>query len=351
MAIYAYVGLPGSGKSYGVVQNQVLPALREGRTVCTNVPLYEDRIRESVTTGELRDFPIEKVAAEPHLIEQYAPAGSVVIIDEVWRLFPAGQKVNNVPEPFKSFFAEHRHRVDEQGRSVQIVLVTQDLAQIGAFARQLVDQTFVHQKLDHFGASGSYQVTIYKTGVTGQRPPDNLKVRSILGRYDPKVYRLYKSHTLSHAVGDGANEKAADTRGNMFKSPLWIAGALIFLLGLGFGVPRVLGFFGGGDRAAAASPARASGATAGSAAASTAIVPLEVIRWRVAGVFEMGTRGTYALLESSTGETRWIEGSVCLRLPFVGFECEVDGSRLRLMSWPRSSEAKSIRKEEVVDNG
>ncbi len=65
----------------------------------------------------------------------------------------------------------------------------------------------------------------------------------------------------------------------------------------------------------------------------------------------MGTRGTYALLESSTGETRWIEGSVCLRLPFVGFECEVDGARLRLMSWPRSSERKSSRKEEVVDNG
>ena len=36
--ITAYVGLPGSGKSYGVCEQVILPALAKGRPVFTNIP-------------------------------------------------------------------------------------------------------------------------------------------------------------------------------------------------------------------------------------------------------------------------------------------------------------------------
>ena len=38
MSIVGYSGLPGSGKSYGVVENVVIPALEAGRHIITNIP-------------------------------------------------------------------------------------------------------------------------------------------------------------------------------------------------------------------------------------------------------------------------------------------------------------------------
>ena len=48
MSISAYVGLTGHGKSYGAVENIILPALRQKRTVFTNIPMK--------TENCLRDF-------------------------------------------------------------------------------------------------------------------------------------------------------------------------------------------------------------------------------------------------------------------------------------------------------
>jgi len=42
MSILAYTGLPGHGKSYGVVENVILPALRMKRVVYTNIPLNDE---------------------------------------------------------------------------------------------------------------------------------------------------------------------------------------------------------------------------------------------------------------------------------------------------------------------
>lgn len=227
MSIHAYTGLPGSGKSYNVVGNVVVPALREKRVVVTNIPLHMEALREMFPVADVRELDLAKVAAEPDLLEEYAPPGSVLIMDELWRLFPAGQKVNQVPEQFKSILAEHRHRVDEVGRSMQIVFVTQDLAQIGAFARQLVEQTFLHTKLGHLGASGSFRVRIFHGPVTGANPGKNSEIRMILGKYRPEIYRLYKSHTMSQASGDGADESVVDKRGNIWRRPgIWIAAVL-----------------------------------------------------------------------------------------------------------------------------
>lgn len=255
MSILAYVGLPGSGKSYNVVAHQIIPALKDGRVVVTNIKLHMELVHEMFPLADVRDFPIEKVLAEPDLVEELAPAGCVLIIDELWRLFPAGLKVNNVPESFKSLLAEHRHRVDVQGRSMQIVYVTQDLAQIGHFARQLVEQTFLHTKLGHLGASGSFRVRVFHGPVTGPNPGKNSELRYFLGRYQPQIYRLYQSHTMSESATAGADESMVDKRGNIWRRPgIWIAAA-ICVIGAVWAVIALNGVFGKAE----ASPTVAGG--------------------------------------------------------------------------------------------
>lgn len=231
MSIIAYVGLPGSGKSYDVVENQILPALKANRRVVTNIPLNRDEIRKDVRGGEIVELPLDAIAQSPERIEEFATPGSVLVIDECWRLWPTGLKADKVPQPFKSILAEHRHRVDSNGNAMQVVFVCQDLAQLAAFARQLVEQTFHHTKLAHLGMRGTYRIDVFHGAVTGAVPPVNNRLRESFGKYSPKVFKYYKSHTMSDSSKGGANEKPIDTRGNALIKPWLIGGSALLILG------------------------------------------------------------------------------------------------------------------------
>lgn len=241
MSIIAYVGLPGSGKSYDVVENQILPALKAGRRVVTNIPLNRDEIRKDVLGGEIVELPLDAVAQAPERLEEFATPGSILVIDECWRLWPTGLKADKVPQAFKSILAEHRHRVDSKGNAMQIVFVCQDLAQLAAFARQLVEQTFHHTKLSHLGMRGTYRIDVFHGAVTGAVPPVSNRLREAFGKYSPKVFKYYKSHTMSDATKSGANERPIDTRGNALMKPWLIGSAALLILGaLFWALPTVL---------------------------------------------------------------------------------------------------------------
>ncbi len=62
MPVVSYVGLPGSGKSHSVVQHVVLPALRKGRVVVTNIPMQTDLVRQDIPGADLRVFDTEVFA-------------------------------------------------------------------------------------------------------------------------------------------------------------------------------------------------------------------------------------------------------------------------------------------------
>jgi zona occludens toxin len=295
MSILAYVGLPGSGKSYDVVANQILPALKAGRRVVTNIPLHEDLIRADIATGEIADFPMDQVASDPGSIEQYATPGCVLVLDELWKLFPAGQKVNQVPDPFKHLLAEHRHMVDVSGNSMQIVFVSQDLAQIGMFARQLVEQTYYHTKLSHLGMRGTYRIDIYHGSKSGQNPPRSDRLRDILGRYDSKVYRYYKSHTMSESGKSGANEVAVDGRANIWRKPgIYVAALAVIVFALWGGKTAYAFFHQPGTHGAQPGASGATAPAAPLAASSMFSVPhvasgeaVAVVSWRVSAVVDM----------------------------------------------------------------
>lgn len=250
MAIDAYTGLPGSGKSHTVVQYVVLPALKENLCVVTNIPMKREEIDKEFPGADLRVFDVQKFEAlgrevtnaknEKAKLEAEAklqaeldadlPKGCVWVLDEVWRLWPAGQKTDKVPEPFKAMLAEHRHRA-AHGRSMQIALVTQDLSQVGKFARDLVETTYRTEKLGALGLSKRYRVDVYRSGVTGARPPANLLQRKMFGRYSKEVWKYYESHTKREGEGAGAEESKIDKRGQIWRSKFFLV-VLPFMLAL-----------------------------------------------------------------------------------------------------------------------
>jgi zona occludens toxin len=215
MSITAYTGLPGSGKSYGVVENAIIPALKAGRHVWHNMTLHEDSIRGIVKGGRLSQVPDGAKAED---VAAAAPPGAVIVLDEVWKYWPAGLKTDDLSETQRSFFAEHRHRVDEDGNSTEIVLIVQDLG-TGAcrFVRELVETTYRAAKLSAVGLKSRYRIDVYQGAATGQRPPEHSKLRSIHGTYKKEVYACYLSHTKS-ITGTAGNETSPDDRANALKS-------------------------------------------------------------------------------------------------------------------------------------
>ena len=87
-------------------------------------------------------------------MNEFVTPGSLFVLDEAMRLWPAGEKVNKVPDEFKFLLSEHRHQVDAKGNATQIVIVIQDLGNLGAWACRFIDSTFAHQKLSSVGAKG-----------------------------------------------------------------------------------------------------------------------------------------------------------------------------------------------------
>lgn len=238
MAIDAYVGKPGSGKSYSVVAYVIIPSLEQGRHVVTNIPLNIDLLKEKYPKGKVTQLPDDWYSVPS--ISDFAPNGCVLVLDELWRRWPQGMRANQADLQDKSLLAEHRHRVDEKGNSMRIVFVTQDLSQIATFSRTLIDATY---RVRSIKRNKLFTTFIYEGSVTGDSPPVTKLIRQTPPtKFNKDYFKFYSSATQSHS-GNVGDESTADRRNSIFKSiTLWIF-IVIFLGGFFVAYYFISGFF------------------------------------------------------------------------------------------------------------
>lgn len=218
MALNLYTGQPGSGKSYSVVANVVIPALLKGRHVVTNIPLQVEQLIQ-VYGGDITQLPLD--ALDDPDLPSNIPNGCVAIIDECWNRWPSGQRIMSAAKDDLHWLKEHRHRVDEKGNAMQVVLVTQDPSDLASWVRKLITHTFWMKKLDSVGLNNSFSVNIYKGCPTGENVPKRYLIRSSHGSYDPDIYQFYSSATQSK-TSDVGDEKAMDVRNSIWRDPkIW----------------------------------------------------------------------------------------------------------------------------------
>lgn len=242
MSIVGYSGLPGSGKSYGVVENVVIPALEAGRHIITNIPLKLGRLSDDYPQGKVTMFDNREAEDDPTFFDlERHPAGVIWIIDEAWRFWKSGMKATNIPQCQKEFFTEHRHNVGPDGRTNEIVLVTQDLAQLCAFVRGLVEETYRAVKLTAIGQKNKYRVDVFMGAATGQKP--GKPMRQLYGSYKPEIYQYYKSHTRNKTDFAAGMEEKADDRANVLKHPLIKYGIPLAVLIMVAGVYKAVAYF------------------------------------------------------------------------------------------------------------
>lgn len=247
MAITAYIGINGSGKSYECVSNVIVNGVLAGRRVVTNiVGIQPELIREYCVT-ERKATPeslgsVVAVTDEQCTHADFLPykgddgkctthtlcqAGDLIVLDELWRLFGSGLKLTSQQQ---SFFAEHRHFTHpETGISCDFAFMSQELSGISRFIRDRIDKTFRMKKLNAVGMNKSYRVDVYD----GHKLIKAALISSYHNRYKAKVFPLYQSHDNGNGV-----EVVVDKRQSLLtKKFIFVRVALpliLFVCGLGY---------------------------------------------------------------------------------------------------------------------
>ncbi|WP_086969828.1 zonular occludens toxin domain-containing protein [Vibrio coralliirubri] len=229
--IYGIVGRPGGGKSYEAVAFQVLPALKEGRKVITNLPLQiehfvtvlgeEVRPLIMVVDGKLNDFgsmerPFSKVADYSDEWKNEKGQGPLFVVDEAHMTLPN----KNLNTEILEWYSLHRHY------GVDIILVTQNLRKIHRDIKDMIEVTYYCAKNTALGSNNTYTRKV-RSGANGD------VVNTSIRKYEKAYFPFYKSHTASSSSVTEA--MASDI------VPLWkrwpVIGSVLFLtFGVGLSI-------------------------------------------------------------------------------------------------------------------
>lgn len=359
MAINAYCGLMGSGKSYEVISGPLLDAVAGGRRVVTNI----DGVNEQLVHEYLADkrgldvaklgrivhvrtedvlepgfFPVEVEAAggstvTPGLVQP----GDLLVIDEAWKLWAQGMKIE---KEHMAFFRMHRHFVNpETGVACDVAFMIQDIGDLHRSLRVVVELSFKMVKLKALGMPTKYRVEMYETWKQNR----TTRMGTFNKGYKAEIFPLYKSY-----AGGAGKEKVVDGRQNILRNPaLWaFVGGMVLLCAVAFF--WVWHYFHpkGSDGAAVAGSSAASNAKPAAAAsgASAALaeppVPKYSGDWRVAGAFSRGAE-RWIVLVNGAGVTR-VESPSEFQNAGLATVGVVDGSHVTAWTGGRSVAGPSL---------
>lgn len=324
--ITGIAGQPGAGKSYSVVDLFIIPSLKENRRIVTNVPLNLDAIK-----SEYPDVNIEQIQDITKHDWSKVGDGCILILDEVWRLWKQGTKLNAIPDDQLSLLKECRHRSDSNGRSMDIVLISQDLGDICSPVRQLMEASILCCKHLDLGAEDRF-IRYYcrnaaKIDSKTNAPPNSQVVRSENGKYDPKVYKYYQSHM--HGSGAPPQEQRIVTS-TIFGSWKWKAGAVVTatcIIAMIWGMQRTvenMDKFTGKNK----SPLEQQAAIPPEQTVVAVATPKPSYSadWRIGGVMYNHQKSgvTMFVLVSQKKAIRYVHGRNCNKIDFEDY-CTVDG--------------------------
>jgi zona occludens toxin (predicted ATPase) len=236
MSIFFLEGLPRSGKSYESVLRHLLPALKAGRPVITNVHGIDlQKIKQHLGLSTLNvtyidiDTPVKAATeqfirrcentdrpvipaqlssvaarAAQKIIDGTLVKNALYLLDEMQNYFAATS--SPLPPDSSKFFAEHGHD------GIDIVIMGQKYKDVHSFVIERIEVLTRLKKLVAIGQPKRYTWVNYDMG--GMKP---VKIASGVEKYDPRIFPLYKSHTEG-TTNTGSYE---DTRNSVFNTPFF----------------------------------------------------------------------------------------------------------------------------------
>ena len=352
MAISVYTGLMGSGKSYEVVAEVIVPAIAQGRRVVTNVDgIDSEKIAEyirakyspvpellgevvHVTNGDVAKpdfFPFYDKEKSAHTNTLVQP-GDLVCVDEAWRFWPATGA--NILEQHKSFFLEHRHFTNpDTGIACDLVLMIQDMSTLNRFIKSVVAFNVLTHKKISLGFNNTYSVTMYE----GSKQAKANKMSTQVRKYRKAVFPLYSSFK------GGADGKIlnVDKRQNMLANKsLWVLVGSVLLIGVIASVLLYRFFHPHADQAVPVANQTGKGGTGNAPAPKSSNGFSET--WRIVGNAQVGIN-SYVLIADGAGRLRYESPSMFVQAgpQTIG---TIDGAKVTYYSGQVVAATGSIKK-------
>jgi len=253
MAIKIHHGPNGSYKTSGAIQDDLIPAIKQGRYIITNIRgLTRERVfqvfPETPSSLEVINLDLENLddLEKMRTFPQWAPRGAFIIFDEAQLVFlkswresdlkkfdfpggPSAAKEADRPMNWLDGWTRHRHW------NWDIVLTTPNIAYLRDDIRLTSEKAYLHSNLAVIGIKGRYKESQHAG--TENKPPANGTIVQIK-KIRQETFRLYDS-TATGVVTDTIAGKS------IFKQPkiLFFLALPPFCLWLAFadGVPPLLG--------------------------------------------------------------------------------------------------------------
>ena len=321
MAITAYTGPPGSGKSHALVREVILKAVFAGRRVVSNIDgLKPDAIRaycleredrwkvdHADKLGEVVVFHGEDAqlagfwpteATERAGEVTFVRPGDLVCFDEWAMFFPSGAK-SDAAQRVEDFMRWHRHLTHEDGHATDLAIATQSITDFHRRHRPLLSRSYSFKKLTAVGAKGSYTWHVFD----GRLQKNSYDTGT--GRYDPEVFPLYSSST---AAGQGKHTELQTNR----KETIWggwkawaVIASFPVLLAVGLWLTWSAYSDMAGEDPLADGAAGLNAVQGVPAAAAPMPVAPPVSDWRIAGSVT-ADGGVWVVVQRKSGEVRML---------------------------------------------
>ncbi|KGY11255.1 hypothetical protein NM22_16870 [Vibrio tubiashii] len=223
--INALTGRPGGGKSYEAVAFHIIPALKDGRKVVTNVALNIDHFVKIfgqdvvdellvVVDGDLTNFgskerPFSKVEHYQDEWRNEKGQAPLYVIDEAH--MSLGRNANDA---ILEWYSMHRHS------GADIILMTQNLRKVHRDIKDMVEIHYYCVKNAAMGSNKTYTRKV-KNGANGVDLNENVR------KYEKQYFPFYQSHTSSNKAVEEAVAK--DVKPLWKHWTVWLAGLLLFV--------------------------------------------------------------------------------------------------------------------------
>lgn len=223
--IYAICGTPGSYKSAYANEKFLLPALRKGRHVYTNmegleptyIAVYYDLDPIDVSEhlhylGRVYDDD-GKYTEDPNLVRYFykdLPENALVIIDEAQNYYNSRDFKEGYSNELIPWLTKHRHFGND------VVWIAQSLESVDITFRRNTALTYSLRRMEHLGLKNRSIIYIFDRA--------NLDVRYLARKTyspDPDIFKIYSSY-------QNKDVKETRTSYNVFlRSPLFVIFVLI----------------------------------------------------------------------------------------------------------------------------
>ena len=191
-------GRPGGGKSYEAVVKHVIPAIKEGRKIITNLPLNLKHIEKVfgkecldlivIIQTDLHDYgnsnrPFSEVDHYKDDWRNDNGQGALVIVDECHMVIPN----RGCGVPLLEFLSMHRHF------GIDIIFITQSNKKIHRDVKDMVELEYRCIKATALGSNDKYIKKVHM-GCSGSVVNEEIRA------YDKSMFPFYQSHTASNGA-------------------------------------------------------------------------------------------------------------------------------------------------------